>query len=51
MTESTGRLRLLLVGATGAVGRAVLAQALASEPVSQVIESGELHRPVLTISS
>ena len=37
MAESTGTLRLLLVGGSGEVGRAVLAQALADRRVAEVI--------------
>lgn len=37
MTESKGSLRLLLVGATGEVGRAVLAQALPDRRVGEVV--------------
>lgn len=37
MAESTGNLHLLLVGASGEVGRAVLAQALADPRVAEVV--------------
>ncbi|MDP1609871.1 MAG: NAD(P)H-binding protein [Sulfuritalea sp.] len=37
MRESTGNMRLLLVGASGEVGRAVLAQALADRRVGEVV--------------
>ena len=37
MTESKGNLRLLLVGASGEVGRSVMAQALADKRVDEVV--------------